>query len=218
MSVVFEDNFLLLPLKHQEIWKVIWYFCKKYRASFPSHEKIAQLVGCCRRTVVNAINSFRNFGWLETTKRCFRSSLLFIKEHLLNINPKDRRNYINTDWGEGRGGQPISREELHSDLHTIYSNQKDIETLSDSIPKKEKKYYRPNRVIPEFIKIQGMPPEDWQKLANQFSDRDLFEALQEAKSFSKSVEKIRNKAAWITSKCQEYITKRMKKNENSNSL
>lgn len=72
----------------------------------------------------------------------------------------------------------------------------------------EKKYKQPNKVIPEFIKIKGIPPEDWQKLANQFADGVLFEALEDAKSFSKKIGRIDNKAAWITDRCKKIINKR----------
>jgi hypothetical protein len=217
MTVVFEDTYQLLSAKQQKIWNVIHHFCRTYRNAFPSHAKIAELAGCSIRTVFTAINNFRNFGWLETTKRCFRSCLYFIKEQLLFINPKDKRNYLKQkgkyDDGDGGGNQTHSSDKLQQKLQHSKSISLDTKTMSDSALQKEKKYYKPNKIIPEFIKIKGMPEADWQKLANQFSDRDLYEALQEAKSFSKNIAKITNIAAWITSKCKKYILKRSKKNE-----
>lgn len=134
------------------------------------------------------------------------------------MNPKDKRNYLkpNQDYegGEGGGRAPGFREELHSKLHTIYGNHKNTETLSDSKQPQNKKYWHPNRIIPEFIKIQGMPADDWQKLANQFGDGDLFEGLKETKSHTKLFGKPRNIAAFITKKCQKYIKKRKENGSN----
>ncbi len=125
MSVVFEDNFLVLSPKHQEIWKVIHFFCKTYRNAFPSHAKIAELARCSIRTVRYAIAKFRNFGWLESLRRCYRSCVYTIKQCLLIMNPRDKRNYLKERGGEGGGSESTSREELQHDLQHIKSIQKD---------------------------------------------------------------------------------------------
>lgn len=125
MSVVFEDNFQLLPSKHQEIWKVVWYFCKRYRCSFPSHAKIAELANCCIRTVRTALKKFKNFGWLETIRRAYRSCIFTINEILLRINPKDRRNYLKPDEQGGGGTSSSSRDKLQHKLQHIEGIQKD---------------------------------------------------------------------------------------------
>lgn len=69
-----------------------------------------------------------------------------------------------------------------------------------------KKYNRPNRWIPDFLKKypEALPPIEQQKLANQFSEAHLFEALKEAKSFNKSIAKITNLPAYLTSLCKKY--------------
>lgn len=217
MTVVFQDTYQLLSPKQQKIWNVIQHFCKTYRNAFPSLSKIAELAGCSIRTVCTAINKFKKFGWLESTKRCFRSCLYYIKEQLLYINTKDKRNFLkptnNYHDGGGGGTESSSCEELHDKLQHIQCIPKGIKTLSDSIPKKEKKYYRPNRHIPHFLGINAITLEDQQKLANQFSERDLYEALQESKSFWRNVAKIKNMPAWITAKCKQYIKKREDKIE-----
>ena len=78
------------------------------------------------------------------------------------------------------------------------------EALSGS---KNKTYKRENRHIPEFLRIKGMHEEDWQKLANQFSEAHLVEALQEAKSYHKNIAKILNIPAYITAACKRYMEK-----------
>lgn len=106
MSVIFEENFPLLTPKTQEIWKVLHYFCKEFITAFPSHDKIAKLAGCSRRTVINAIEKFKNFGWIEYYKRCYRSNVYVIPRHLLQKNPKDSNLYKKNEksYEQGEGG------------------------------------------------------------------------------------------------------------------
>ncbi len=122
------------------------------------------------------------------------------------MNPNNKYNK-----GGGGGTNRTLREELQHKLQHIENNPRNTETLSDSKNPPKKKYYLPNKLIPEFIKIKGMPKEDWQALANQFCDADLVEALQETKSHTKLFGLPRNLAAFITKKCQKYILKRNKK-------
>lgn len=133
MSVIFEQNYLVLPPKQQEIWKVLHYFCRTYQNAFPSHAKIAELAGCCIRTVRTAIKKFRNYGWLDTLRRCYRSCVYSIKEYLLRINPKDKRNFLKPKQsytgGEGGGSHAHSREDLQHELQHIEGIQGDTERL-----------------------------------------------------------------------------------------
>lgn len=192
MSVMFEDNFSVLPPKQQEIWKVIWYFCKHYRCSFPSHAKIAELANCCIRTVRTAIKKFKNYGWLETTRRCYRSCIYWVTENLLRINPKDKRNYLKptkTCENYEHGGGEVSRGKMQHDLQHIGCIPKDKATVRLNVQHtsifKDGKYtsIRPN--------LQRMPfsAEDKVWIQRKFTEAEIACAAESFNSYKKTKKK-----------------------------
>jgi phage replication O-like protein O len=117
--------------------------------------------------------------------------------------------HISNNSAQCRNGTPPSAETAPT--KETNQNKETLKRANGSKPPEEKTYKREDRHVPDFIKIQGIPPPDWQKLANQFSESDLWEGLKEAKSYTKAVGKIRNKAAFITDCCKRYIKLRKEK-------
>ena len=64
-----------------------------------------------------------------------------------------------------------------------------------------------NREVPEFLEKVKLSTQDRQLLANQFSDSELIRAIEDAKSFWKTIEPIKNMAAFLTDRCKEYKIK-----------
>lgn len=182
-SVIFEDNFLLLPPKHQQIWKVLWYFCKKFHGCFPSQQKISLLAKCCRRTVINALNSFKNFGWLTQIKRCYRSNIYFIHSDLLKKDPKDQKWFMKNEGG----GRESSRESCTQSC-TLYSvakssvatvRSKDVHHLRDSPNNKPppKQYIHPTLIDLPFKR------EDKLMIQRNFRESVIGLALESYKTY-----------------------------------
>jgi hypothetical protein len=191
-SVSFEDNFVLLPPKHQEIWKVLWYFSKTYRNAFPSYEKIAKIAKCCVRTVAAAVKSFQNFGWLKTMRRCYRSSIFYIHEKLLFLNPKDRsvfKRKIESYEEKGRtyehGGGGVFRGKLHDKLHGIYASRDSIATVRYNVHQtrilKDGKWLsiRPN------LQKYAFPIEEKLKIQRCFTEAEIALAAESFDTYKK---------------------------------
>lgn len=196
MSVVFEDNFLLLPPKHREIWKVIWYFSKEYRNAFPSYKKIAQLAKCSIRTVATAINNFRNFGWLKTIKRCFRSCLYYVNEKLLFLNPKDRSIYKRKvksyeqkgpTYEQGEGG--VFRDNLHDKLHHIGVSYDCKDTIRSNV--QQTRFFKNGKWLSIRPNIQELPfkLEDKIMIQMKFTEAEIALAAESFRSYKKTPQK-----------------------------
>ena len=84
----FLNTFQLLTPKQQKIWRVIQWYSQTYRAVFPSHSTIAKKVGCHRDTVIQTMKKFKEWGWLVSAKRCFRSCVYLVSEVLKKIDTK----------------------------------------------------------------------------------------------------------------------------------
>jgi len=188
MSVVFEENFLALPTKHQEIWKVIHYFCKTYHNAFPSHEKIAELAHCCVRTVRTAIKNFRNFGWLETTKRAYRSCLFYVQERLLRINPKDKRNFLKASkscesYEQGEGG--VFRDKLQHELQHIECIYNSKNTIRSSVH--HTRCFKDGKWLNIKLNLQKypFPAEEKIKIQRCFTEAEIALAAESFDSYKK---------------------------------
>ena len=101
-----------------------------------------------------------------------------------------------------------------TDSPTLVSNdnskeiQERLNVVNDPA-KQGKKYKRPDRTIPHCLKFspKALPPEEQQKLANQFSEAVLVEAIQDAITFNKDVAKIDKLPAWLTDRCKKIARK-----------
>jgi len=188
ISVSFEQNFLVLPPKHQEIWKVLHYFCNTYHNAFPSHAKLAELAHCSIRTVRTALKNFKNFGWLESTRRCYRSCLYYIHEKLLKLNPKDKKNFLKPkqsceSYEQGGGG--VFRGKLQHELQHIYGIPNSRNSIRSNVHhtgcKKDGKtiYIRPN--------LQNLPftAEKKVQIQRTFTEAEIALAAESYNSYKK---------------------------------
>lgn len=184
-----------LPLLSGVQLKVLLAICRKTLGWHRTHDRISlsqlmKLTGCCRDKISDAIH------WLLDNKMITKSvsGCNGQQETIYSLN---MHNSNNCDQ-EQKDTPPSSQK-----LPTKETTQ-NKEALSGS---KNKSYKRENRHIPEFLRIKGMQEEDWQKLANQFSEAHLIEAMQEAKSYHKNIAKILNIPAYITAACKRYMEK-----------
>ena len=211
-SVVFEDNFQLLPTRHQEIWKILWHFCTKHRNVFPSHDKLAELAHCSRRTVIKALASFRNFGWLTQMKRCYRSNVYFIHGTLLKKNPKDPKTFLKEGCQNGREGGVLSRESCTQSctLYSVASNFIATERCKNTTV--QPKWASPShkeqpRVRPD---LAHLPFQDKDKLMLQkcFGEKIIGRALESYKTYRYAKQKPIALFWWLCKEAKQYFNKR----------
>ena len=187
MTVIFENQFLLLSPKQQQIWNVLWWFSNKYRNSFPSHAKIALLAKCCPRTVRTALKKFADYGWLESIRRAYRSSIYCISNFLLKINPRNRSNYLkpNENYEHGGGGGSTSnlRDKLQHILPHIECSQKNTER--SNVHQSKPSIKKPEPKVKYELEPLPFPKGNKLDIQKNFPEQVIDLAIESYKSYKK---------------------------------
>lgn len=203
----FLNLFQLLTPKQQRIWRCLHWFSKNFRQVFPSHAKLAKVVGCCRDTVIEAIKKFAELGWIGSFKRCYRSNLYFVPETLSELdidNPKTFRR-------PAPKKQPIPTQNptLKPTENPTLSNvasSKSIERnnergVNENVQATEQK--KEQQQLPHEVKDLPIPARDKALLA-RFSLSALRLAIEDWKTYAR-LYSVRNTAAFLTSRCKAYL-------------
>lgn len=192
----FLNSFQLLSTKQKKIWQLLQWYSTHYRNCFPSHAKIAEQVGCCRDTVIESIKKFQEWGWLYSMKRCYRSSVYFIRDCLKKFDTR-KDDTFKLDPTQN----PTEIPTENPTLYNTYSKEKNV------------------RLTKEVGNVQSLKEEKVEILskAGEFSSKDLFLLTKHSwRSLRLAVEDyltrqaaspVRNLAAWITSRCKVYDSK-----------
>lgn len=188
----FLNTFQILSIKQQKIWQLLQWYATHYRQAFPSHTTIAEKVGCCRDTVVEAIKLFVERGWMTTIKRVYRSSLYFIKNFLLNIDTRKNETFA------------LNPTENPTEIPTLYNTYSMQE--KNRMPKEVGAVQNLNSEKQQILQEIGISlPKDVFCLT-RFSLRALSLAYDDYRT-RQSPSPIRKLAAWITSRCKQYTQK-----------
>lgn len=204
-SVIFEDNFLLLPSKHQEIWKVLWWWCNKFRNAFPSHETIAEKANCSRRTVISALSIFKNFGWLSYLKRNRRSNIYYIHKELLKKDPKNQKLYQNIEGG----GEGSFRESCTESCTLPYVAKNSVATVRSDVqhfraPFSNKQQPRAQLVNPLLCDLP-FSREDKLIIQRNFNERIIGIALSSYKTYRYTPRNPISLFLWLCKDAKKYI-------------
>lgn len=84
---IFVSQFSLLTSTKKEIFRKMQFLSQKFPALYISQERIAKMVGCCRKTVNEALKEFFDLGWILKIYRHYRTCVYIIKENLKWFNP-----------------------------------------------------------------------------------------------------------------------------------
>lgn len=191
----FLTHFILLSTKQQKIWNYLAWYGRNQRQVFPSHQHIADVVGCCRDTVIQAIKKFRSFGWLVSLKRCYRSCLYFINTLLLKLNTRDPNIF--------KKSVPVSllKPTVNPTLVNVASYK-----YTNSMADDTKVFTKRERVhtpIPYCIQIKALNQSDRQILASNFSEYILVQAVDRMKWHTKKFGYPKKFVALLTYYCEK---------------
>jgi len=91
----FREKFPLLSKRQKDIYKHIFFMCKKFRTVYISQSRIAEVHGCTREYVNRVLRMFKNWAWIKLVSRGYNTSIYFIADDLKNIDPLDKKNFMN---------------------------------------------------------------------------------------------------------------------------
>ena len=95
----FKNLFCTLTENQINIWNYLHSFSKKYRAVLPSHSYIAEKCECSRSTVIRALKLFNGLKWIVWESRMWRTSIYFIAEPILQIDPTKKNTFLRKKRG-----------------------------------------------------------------------------------------------------------------------
>lgn len=192
---VFLNTFQLLPEKQKKIWQILNWYAVHYRNVFPSHATIAEKVGCCRDTVIQAIKKFTEWGWIGVIKRCFRSNMYFMRECLKKFDTRK-----NETFRLNPTENPTAIPTVNPTLYNTYSSSCNVRstsgkensgTVQDINPEKE-----------QILRKIGIHDAKDIWCLSRFSPKILNLAAEDEKT-RKAKWPIINLAAWITDRCNK---------------
>jgi len=197
VSENFLNTFQLLSEKQKKIWQILFWYTTNFRQVFPSQATIAEKVGCCRETVIEALKKFEQMNWIYSQRRCFRSKLYFMQDCLKKFDTrKDDTFRIKPT--------PIPTENptTNPTLYNTYSNLLNVRSTSD-----KQKSGTVQDINPEkeqlLRKIGITKPEDIFCLS-RFKYHVLCKAYEDLTTRWYKAGPIQKLAAWITSRCKQY--------------
>lgn len=195
----FLTHFILLTTKQQKIWNYLAWVARNKRHVFPSHKHIADIVGCHRDTVIQAIKKFREFGWLVSLKRCYRSCLYFINTILLKLNTRDKNIFKKSL------PIPLLKPTVNPTVVDVTrTNTNSMEAFEKKVFEKRDRVHIP---IPHCLKIQALSPVDRQILANNYSEYILIQAIDRMKWHFKEIGRPEKFVALLTYYCNKIKNK-----------
>ncbi len=178
----FLKTFKSISKFQRKIFKYLHWFSKKFHCVFPGLQKIANAIGSSTRTVIRATELFVSLGWMYKKKRGYQSNLYFINDEIIALDLNDEKIF--------------HREECHHNVTVLESSFPDKENICTR--KQKVPIYKniENRHIPEFLKnpTLKMDPKDQQRLANAFTERELYESINDGKWYVKAGNRV---GSWI---------------------
>lgn len=197
----FAQFYFSLSKTQKEIWRYLHWFCSTYERVQPSHEHIAEKIGCARRTVIRAIKHFVKEGWLGAAKAFWKTCTYFIADWLKEVD------LSKLSWKSLPQKEPDFTGNVTQNVTPIKELPKDILNVREGEGVQHTK-----------IKEEEMPPEVRslplkqrdKELLSRYSSQVLRYAIEDAKSYGR-LRHVRNWAALITSRCKFYVNKFSKK-------
>lgn len=207
----FLNTFQLFGTKTKQIFKCLWRFSNKYKTVFPSHELIAQEVGCSIRTVVRALKLFADRGWIGSKRRCYRSNVYFMSEFLKSLDPTKAQTFMVQKEAPDKSNVRENVTEnvtlynvLKRNIRCTYNepNRQTVQSSSDFKKQQDPQVVEKQQIL---TKIGISKPKDIWCLC-RYSLRALSLAAEDMISRT-AKNAIGNPAAWITQRCKEYTKK-----------
>lgn len=196
LSVTLNDFFNIYPTLtplQKKILQYLQWFAKKFRCVFPCLQKIANAIRCSIRTVSNATRLFENLGWVYKKRRGYCSNIYFINEEIIALDLKDESIFL--------------RENLPIDCHVLKESSSvfiDSTVVDEDQLIQKKKEKRP---IPHFLKKSDLQESQRQTLANDFHDRPIILAIEEAENYERKGNVILNLGGYLWKAAQRYANK-----------
>lgn len=186
----FLNIFQTLSRFTKKVFRYLQWFARKFRNVYPCLERIANTLGCCSMTVKRATAQFQNLCWVSKMRRGYQSNLYFMNEELIYLDLKDKSLFL--------------REKCSEDVPVLCSSSSDscysIGTNKKKVPIGKNK----DKIIPQFIKIKGLTSEDQQRLANEFSEYQIYQSLNDAKAYVKWGNRIKCFMSVLWSGCKRH--------------
>jgi len=161
----FLNTYQTLSKFQKKVFAYLQWFSKKFKCVFPCLFKIANAVGCSIATVKRATAIFQDLGWIYKKKRGYQSNLYFLNDELIYLNLNDVSIFLREECAVN---EPVLRS---SSIESIVNGTKEVKGVPIS------------REIPHMIKPAKISDRDKQRLANEFSDYELTEAVQDTKQY-----------------------------------
>lgn len=197
----FKNLYPMLTRTQKKIWNYLHWFCSNYRVVKPSHKHIAEQVGCHRDTVIQAIKKFTELGWLMTLKKAWRTCTYFISEHILRLDPTKKETFKRVPPEPEKSPNPT----VNPTVNPTHINQvnKSIRNVRNDNVQDERKNIKND--IP--YEVEKLPVSQKDKhFLSRFSPRVLMLAIEDFVTYQR-LYRVKNVAAFITSRCKAYIQK-----------
>lgn len=212
----FSNLYILLSKYERRIWDYLQSFCQKYNTVAVTHQKIANSVGCTRRTVIRVLQKFKRYGWMNWFPRFWKSSLFMITESLSKFNMKTKdflkKGFFKTKVCEATKNKfplvNVTPNVTPNVTHTLktYGYEKNVSVH-------EKEYFE--KIM--LHEIKDLFIKDWDKiyLTRYFNERILRLSLEDYSTYKEKTP-VRNIAAFLVSRCKFYAKKVEKNSEKRN--
>lgn len=197
----FKNLYPMLTPVQKKIWNYLHWFCRNYRVVKPSHKHIAEKVGCHRDTVIQAIKKFTELGWLMTLKKMWRTCTYFIAEHILRLDPTKKDTFRREPPKPENPPNPTQNPTVNPTHINQVSNCK-RNVRDDSVQNVKKDF---EKEVPYEVDNLPIPQKD-KHLLSKFSLRVLRLAIEDFVTYQR-LYRVRNTAAFITSRCKAYVQK-----------
>lgn len=198
----FKNLYPMLTPTQQKIWNYLHWFCRNYRVVKPSHKHIAEKVGCHRDTVIQAIKKFSELGWLMALKKAWRTCTYFISEHLLRLDPT-KKDTFRRDPPKPENPHNPTQDPTINPTHINSSSNYDRNVRDDNVQHTGNS--SKEEPIPYEIRNLPVSQRD-KKMLSRYGLHVLRLAIEDFVTYQR-LYRVRNVAAFITSRCKAYVQK-----------
>jgi hypothetical protein len=153
----------------KKVLKYLHWYAKKFRCVFPSIPTISQAIKCCIRTVMRCTSLFSKLGWIYKKKRGYCSNLYYMNDEIISLNLADESIFL--------------RDKCHMNVTVLGSSSKEYIDISTKVGEVHIKKDIKKRPIPECVKLREISKIDQQRLADEFSEFRLVNAMSAAKKY-----------------------------------
>ncbi len=203
----FLNTFQSLSPKQQKIWQLLHWYSTNYRNVFPSHATIAEKVGCCRDTVVEAIKIFIRNKWLISLRRCFRSSQYFMCDFLKKFDTRKNETFRCSPIINSSANPSTIPSVIPCTIPTLYNVIKESNLLDVRKASTEPETVQHIKKEKEHILLKmGITNSKDVFCLSRFPQYILGKAYEDLTTRWTKSGPINNLAAWITSRCKQYLS------------